>query len=221
MALIHKPTPAPQISRDSGIDLTLAAGRAPPAFAALCFMDCYDHAAKCPTPQRHPGRADHWQPPPMPLELIRAAANKPTAADVPLIEYLKKWETGYREESTFPRPIRCSWHTWSYRRAFHLNRFSISAWRWDFLENQSVAAIFHHAALSRAAEDYKKSPPLHPAAADAASGPFHRWDVLGRRLRTFWSSDSSWKCSYIHRSVRKVASVRIPALRRCITRASH
>jgi hypothetical protein len=163
---LHKPPPTPQLSHDAAIDPTLAAGRAPVSIRSAVLYDCYEHARENVPPRNDTtARSNNWQPPPMPADVIRAAsAQKLNSSDAQLLEFLKKWETQYRagqsldgiqlaQLTSFLDQTKLSFET-----LFNLGSAI------GFLENASMAAIFHRAALRRANEEYKNLSPLHPAA---------------------------------------------------------
>src|SRR5580765_7428010 len=94
---LNKPAPTPQIAQNSNIDPALAAGRASASIRSAVLYDCYEHARENVPPRNDTSaRANNWQPPPMPSDLIRAAADNASASDAQLIEILKNWDNQYR-----------------------------------------------------------------------------------------------------------------------------
>src|SRR2546421_5751459 len=162
----HRASSAPDASRDAPINSALAAGRAPASVRGAVLYDSYTPAGENVPPRNDTrARADHWQAPPMPRDLIRtAAAEKSASLETELIEYLTRWESGYRAGKHF-QP-----EDWSKLRSLlehtHLSfqtLFNLGS-AMAFLETPSVAAIFHLAALRHAQAEYKNLSPLHPAA---------------------------------------------------------
>ncbi|HEV8293099.1 MAG TPA: hypothetical protein VGP94_14285, partial [Tepidisphaeraceae bacterium] len=163
---LHKTTGSPQISRQAGVDSSLAAGRAPASVRGAVLYDCYEHARENVPPRNDTSqRANAWQPPPMPMDIIRAAASsKGSASDGELIEFLKSWESAYRSGKNLDDVQRAQLSSLLEQTKLPFEMlFNLGA-TMGFLENVSVGALFHRAALSRAAEDYKDLSPLHPAA---------------------------------------------------------
>src|SRR6266550_965101 len=159
----HKPPASPSISGNISTDSTLAAGRAPASIRSAVLYNCYEHARENVPPRNDTSaRANNWRTPPMPLETARAAITDKTGPDGALLEWIENWDKSYRAGvSTRNTPLLNSLldHT---KLGFE-PLFNIGA-AMGFLEDPSVAAIFHRAALRRAAEEYKNLSPLHPAA---------------------------------------------------------
>src|SRR5437868_5491737 len=162
---LHKPGSTPQIAQSPGIDPALAAGRTPASIRSAVLYDCYEHARENVPPRNDTSaRANNWQPPPMPGDLVRAAADKSSAADAQLIQFLKNWEIQYRFGKQFDGvQLAQLMSAVEQTKLSFETLFNLGA-AMGFLENASMAAVFHRAALRRANEEYKNLSPLHPAA---------------------------------------------------------
>src|SRR5947209_11685355 len=150
----YKPSHAPDISREVPTNSALAAGRAPANIRSAVLYDCYEHARENVPPRNDTSaRANNWRPPPMPLETARAAISDKKGADGALIEWLENWDTSYRAGKPILNQAKLISLLDRTRLGFE-PLFNIGA-AMGFLESKSIAAIFHRAALRRAAEDYK------------------------------------------------------------------
>jgi hypothetical protein len=159
----NKPTPAPQSAQNSNIDPTLAAGRAPAGIRSAVLYDSYDHARENVPPRNDTSaRADAWQPPPMPLATARATITDKTGPDGALLAWMEDWDRSYRAGvSTRNTPLLTS--LLDRTKLGFEPLFNLGA-AMGFLEEPSVATVFHRAALRRTNEEYKNLSPLHPAA---------------------------------------------------------
>ena len=160
------PARRPDISREVPTsDSALVAGRAPASVRGAVLYDCYDHARENVPPRNDTSaRANNWQPPPMPAELIRAAADKSSSSDAGLIEFLKNWQAQYRAGKKLDGVQLAQLMSFLEQTKLPFEPLFNFGAAVGFLENASMAAFFHRAALRRATEEYKNFSPLHPAA---------------------------------------------------------
>ncbi|HMC09870.1 MAG TPA: hypothetical protein VKH44_01215, partial [Pirellulaceae bacterium] len=161
-----RPPRLTEVSRDVIGDSSLPNGRTPVAIRGAVLYDCYEHYRENVPPRNDTkARANHWQPPPMPAEIIRiASAEKLSPGDTQLLEYLKNWESGYRSGRHLLAPDWQRLAELVQNSNLHFQTLFDLGVAAGFLENISVAAIFHRAALRQAEREYKNLSPLHPAA---------------------------------------------------------
>src|SRR4051812_11709363 len=159
-------TVSSQISLNPAVDPTLAGGRAAASIRSAVLYDCYDHARENVPPRNDTtARANNWQPPPMPADIIRSAsAQNPSPPHAQLLEFLQNWLTLYRDGKRLDAAqlAQLTAYLDQTRLPFEtLFNLGLAA---GFLDSVPLAAPFHRAALRRANEEYKNLSPLHPAA---------------------------------------------------------
>jgi hypothetical protein len=146
------------------------AGRKPAKVRGAVLYDNYEHYRENVPPRTDTkARANAWQPPPMPLQVIRAAieAQSPGERENDLLSWMEAWDKGYREgisargNSYEQLPLMLSRTKLGFEPLFEVGVAL------GFLEGEVVGANFHRAALRRAEEDaeYKDLSPVHPKAA--------------------------------------------------------
>jgi hypothetical protein len=154
----------------SGTAADLAAGRPPAKVRGAVLYENYEHGRENVPPRNDTrARANAWQPPGIPLEVMRAAieAQSPGERESELLAWMEAWDKAYREgsgargSSYGDLPLLLAKTRVRFEPLFEVGVAM------GFLENEAVAANFHRAALRRAEEEpgYKNLSPVHEKAA--------------------------------------------------------